>query len=61
MARIAFEILEGGFDFHELQIELPQLRRVGRGQVGAQQVAALARTHRLELGALELEVEVRTR
>jgi hypothetical protein len=39
---IAFEFLECGLNLSELQIELPQLRRIGRGEIGAQQTAPLA-------------------
>jgi hypothetical protein len=38
--QIAFQIVERRFHFHQLQIKLPQLRRVGAGEVRAQQVAA---------------------
>jgi hypothetical protein len=31
----AFQVLEGRLDFHQLHIELPQLRRIGGGEVGA--------------------------
>jgi hypothetical protein len=55
--QFACQILECCFDLHQLQVELPQLCRIGGGEVGAQQVAALALAHRRELGAIELEVE----
>jgi hypothetical protein len=32
---IAFECFEGCLDLDELQIELPELRRVGLGEIGA--------------------------
>ena len=39
IARIAFEGPEGCLDLDELQIELPKLRRIGLGEIGAQQIA----------------------
>ncbi len=42
---IAFEILERGFDFYQLEIELPQLRGIGGCEVRAQQVASFAPAH----------------
>jgi hypothetical protein len=36
------EVLEGGFDLGELDVELPQLSRLASAQIGAQQVAPFA-------------------
>jgi hypothetical protein len=47
---IAFEFLECGLNLSELQIELPQLRPIGRGEIGAQQTAPLAPAHCTQLG-----------
>ncbi len=46
--QIPFEFLERVFDLGELQVELPQLRRIRVGEVRAQEVAALAATDFLE-------------
>lgn len=43
--QIVLQIFEGRLDFDELNIELPQLCGVVPGQIGAEQVAALAPTH----------------
>jgi hypothetical protein len=40
--QIAFESLEGLLDLGELKVILPELDRIGVGEVGPQQVAALA-------------------
>ena len=40
--QIAFEFLEGLFHFGELEVKLPQLRRIAFPEVGAQQVAPFA-------------------
>ena len=60
IARIAFERLEGCFDLDELQIELPELRRVGLGEIGAQQIPPLAAPALSELVAIEPEREACT-
>ncbi len=39
---IAFEGLEGGLDFDDLRIELPELGRVGLREIGAQELAPCA-------------------
>ena len=39
---VVLEFLEGLFDFRELHVLVPQLGQIGVGEVGAQQVAALA-------------------
>jgi hypothetical protein len=39
---VTFERSEGGLDFDQLQIELPELGRISLGEIGAQQVAAFA-------------------
>ena len=53
IARIAFERLEGGLDLDELQIELPKLRRIGLGEIGAQQIPPFAAPDLSELVAIE--------
>ena len=55
--QIAFERFEGGFDLDELQIELPELGRIRRGEVRAQQIASFASANLLELVAIELVSE----
>ena len=51
--QIALEVLERLFDRDELQIEVPQLRRIGFGEIGAQQIAAFAPPSLAELVAAE--------
>src|SRR5262249_12167929 len=51
------EILEGRLDLGQLDVELPQVRRVLPTQIGAQQIATLAPARFAELLAIELETE----
>src|SRR6266850_517011 len=51
--QIALQGAERFFDLSELQVVVPQLHRIGLGQIGTQQVAAFAATHLLELLAIE--------
>jgi hypothetical protein len=43
--QIVLEVLKGGLDLDQLDIELPQLGRVPAGQVGAQKISAFAAPH----------------
>jgi len=56
---IVLEILEGGLDLDELDVELPQLSRVAITQIGAQQIAPLAAAGLAKLVAVEREAESR--
>jgi hypothetical protein len=47
--QIALEVLKRLFHRHQLQVEAPELGRIGLGQVGAQQIAAFAPPHATEL------------
>ena len=40
--QIVLEVLKGGLDLDQLDIELPQLGRVAARQIGAQKISALA-------------------
>jgi hypothetical protein len=51
--QIVLEVLEGGLDLDQLDIELPQLGRRTAVQVAAQQVAAFALACLAQLGAVE--------
>ena len=51
--QIAFEVLERLLDVDELQIELPELGRVGFGEIGAQQIAPFAAADLSQLVAIE--------
>jgi hypothetical protein len=41
-SQVVLEVLEGGLDFGELDVELPQLGRLAPAEIGAQQIAAFA-------------------
>src|SRR6516225_1404879 len=43
--QIVLEVLKGGLDLDQLDIELPQLGRVPARQIGAQKISALAAPH----------------
>ena len=49
----ASQFFEGLFDFGELQVEGPEFRRGGVGEVGAQKVAAFASPGLAQFGAVE--------
>ena len=51
--QIVLQVLEGGLDLDELDVELPQLGRVPSAQIGAQEVAAFAPAHLAQLLAIE--------
>ena len=51
---IVLEVLEGGFDLGELDVELPQLSRLAPAQIGAQQVAPFASPRLAQLFAMNV-------
>ena len=51
--QITLERFEGGLDLDQLQVELPQLRWIRLGEVGAQQIASFAAANLPELRAIE--------
>src|SRR6201981_3997776 len=55
--QIVFQVLEGGLDLDELDVEPPQLGRVLAAQIGAQQIAPFAPPRLAQLGAIEREAE----
>ena len=55
--QIALEVLKRLLDLRKLDIEVPQLRRLLLGQVGAQQVAAFASPHLPKLFLLQAKLE----
>ena len=55
--QVALKGAERLFDLHELQIVVPQLHRIGLGQIGAQAIAAFAAANLFELLAIEAIAE----
>jgi hypothetical protein len=55
---VVLQVLERSFHFDERQVELPELRRVARREVGAQQIPALAAAHGSQLLPVEGELKV---
>lgn len=51
--QVALQRAERFFDLHELQVVVPELHRIGLGQIGTKQISALSATHLFELLAIE--------
>ena len=56
--QIAFQLFEGGFDFAQLQVELPERRGIGAAHVRAQEIMSLAPSGQAQLGFIECEAEI---
>src|SRR5277367_5276869 len=55
---VCFEIFEGLFDGHELDVVLPKSRGIAFDEIGAQQIAAFTAADFTQLAAVEREGEV---
>ena len=56
--QIAFQLFEGGFDFAQLQVELPERGGIGAAHVRAQEITSLAPSGQAQLGFIEREAEI---
>ena len=55
--QIIFEVLEGCFHLRELNVKLPELFRLLRAQIAAQQITAFAAPHLAQLVFAQLKSE----